>query len=232
MRPVAVARTAVDEGPEVRDGAQELAGVLVTRRVEDLRRRAGLDDAATLHDDHAVGQVGDDPHVMSDQEDAGIDAVPQVAHEVEDLRLDRHVERRRRLVGDEDPRIERQRLSDHRPLPLPARQLVGVGVDAALRLGDLDHLEQLDHPLARRLRGHRPVAAQHLGDLESDGVHGIQRCHRLLEDDGDLPAGIDRRVRSSTPTSSSPSSLIDPATWEFLGSSPISDERRGRLART
>ena len=77
---------------------------------------------------------------------------------------------------------QRQRLGDHRPLPLAARQLVRVRVDAPLGIGDLDQLEQLDRPLAGRLRRHRLVAAQHLGDLEPDRVHRVERRHRLLED--------------------------------------------------
>ena len=75
-----------------------------------------------------------------------------------------------------------QCLGDHRPLALATRQLVRVGVDAPFRVRDLDEVEQFDHPLACQLRGHRLVAAQHLGDLEADRVHGVERRHRLLED--------------------------------------------------
>ena len=39
-----------------------------------------------------------------------------------------------------------------------------------------------------RLGRHRLVAAQHLGDLEPDRVHRVQRRHRLLEDHRDLAA--------------------------------------------
>ena len=43
--------------------------------------------------------------------------------QVEDLLLDRHVERRRRLVGDQQLRLARDRHRDHHALLLAARQL-------------------------------------------------------------------------------------------------------------
>ncbi len=154
--------------------------------VEDLGRGARLDDLAPLHDRHPVGQIGDNTHVVGDEQDPGVDAVAEVAHEVEDLGLHRDVERGRRLVGDQEPRIERQRLGDHRPLPLPSRQLVRVGVEAALGIRDLHQLEQFDRPLVGGAGRHRLMAAEHLGDLEADRVDGIERGHRLLEDHRDL----------------------------------------------
>ena len=168
--------------PEVRDGAQEALGVLVSWGGEHLGGVALLDDLAALHHEDAVGEIGDDAHVVGDEEDAGVDAVAKVADELEDLGLHGHVERRGRLVGDEHGGIARQRLGDHRPLPLTTGELVRVGVHAALRRRDLDEVEQLDHPLARQLRRHRLVAAEHLGDLEADRVDGVERGHRLLED--------------------------------------------------
>ena len=152
---------------------EQLAGVGVRGRVEHLRRRARLDDLAALHHDDTVGEVGDHAHVVGDQQDARVDAVAQVADQLEDLRLHGDVEGRRRLVGDQHRRIAGQCLGDHRPLPLATRQLVRVGVDAPFRIRDLDEVEQFDHPLARQLRRHRLVAAQHLGDLEADRVHGL-----------------------------------------------------------
>ena len=47
------------------------------------------------------------------------------------IRLDRHVERRRRLVGDEQLRVARERHRDHHPLAHPAGELVRILVDAS-----------------------------------------------------------------------------------------------------
>ena len=68
--------------------------------------------------------------------------------------------------------IERQRLGDHRPLALPARQLVRVGVDPPLRLRDLDELEQLDGPPAGQ------PAATSTGGCAASRRSGTRRCTR------------------------------------------------------
>ena len=53
----------------------------------------------------------------------------QVLEEVDDLRPDRHVERRHRLVGDDELRVQRQRTGDADPLALAAAERVRVAVD-------------------------------------------------------------------------------------------------------
>ena len=50
----------------------------------------------------------------------------RLAHQVEDLRLDRDVERRDGLVGDDQLRIERERAGEADALALPARELVRI----------------------------------------------------------------------------------------------------------
>ena len=63
--------------------------------------------------------------------------------QVEDLRLDRDVERGDRLVGDDQVRIDRERAGDADPLALAAGELVRV---ARRRIGrQADDLEQLAH---------------------------------------------------------------------------------------
>jgi hypothetical protein len=49
-----------------------------------------------------------------------------------DLRLDRHVERGRRLVGDQQAGLAGQRHRDHHALAHAARELVRVVLQAAL----------------------------------------------------------------------------------------------------
>ena len=68
-----------------------------------------LDDLALVHDRHAVGEVGDDAHVVRDQHDRGAELVAAAAQQVEDLGLHGHVEGGGRLVGDDHARVEHQR---------------------------------------------------------------------------------------------------------------------------
>ena len=72
----------------------------------------------------------------------------QVLEQVEDLRLDRDVERRDRLVADDQLRVQRERARDPDALALAARELVRVAVREA-RV-EADDVEQLAH--ARRAR--------------------------------------------------------------------------------
>ena len=58
----------------------------------------------------------------------------QLVEQVEDRRLHRHVERRHRLVGDEDVGTQREGARDRDALPLPAGELPRVGADSAVRL--------------------------------------------------------------------------------------------------
>ena len=87
----------------------------------------------------------------------------EVAQQVQDLRLDRDVERRDGLVGDDQLRLQRERARDADALALAAGELVRVAV---VVLGvEADLLHQLLHrapaPLARppRARGSRTARA-------------------------------------------------------------------------
>ena len=82
-----------------------------------------------------------------------ITAVPglllEALDQLEDLRLHGHVERGRRLVGDQQPRLVDQRHGDHRALAHAARELVRVGAEPVAGVRDADQGEHL----RRALRG-------------------------------------------------------------------------------
>ena len=86
---------------ETRHGGEQGARVGVVRRGKNRLRRPAFDTFAAIHDLHAVGNLGDHAHVVRDEDDAHLHFVLQGVDERQDLRLDGHVERRRRLVGDE-----------------------------------------------------------------------------------------------------------------------------------
>jgi hypothetical protein len=60
------------------------------------------------------------------------------------LRLYGHIQRRGRLVGDEDFRIADQGHGDHHALPHAAAHFEGILIDAFLRSGDPHLSEHLD----------------------------------------------------------------------------------------
>ena len=108
--------------------------------------------------------------------------------QLDDLRLDGHVERGRRLVGDEQLRRARQRHGDHHALAHSAGELVRVIVEPVGGLRDADHAQQFDGALAGLLLVHAHVQFQRLGELAADRQHGVEARHRVLKDHGDLRA--------------------------------------------
>ena len=74
----------------------------------------------------------------------------QIVQQLEDLRLDGHVERGGRLVGDEDVGLVGERHRDHHALALAARELMRIGVEPAFGVGQADQAQQFDRARARR----------------------------------------------------------------------------------
>ena len=110
-------------GVQTRDRAEQAPRVRVcgSRRPA---RRALLDHAARVHHEDPVGDPGDHAHVVRDQHDGHPVRSLQRADQLEDLGLDGHVERGRRLVGDQQLRVARERHRDHHALAHAAGELV------------------------------------------------------------------------------------------------------------
>ena len=88
-----------------------------------------LDDPAEVHHRHPVGDVPRQPEVVADHERGQAELVAQAQEQLQDLAAHRRVERRHRLVGDEDLRPQREGAGDDHPLLLSAGELVGVAVE-------------------------------------------------------------------------------------------------------
>src|SRR5439155_1767155 len=80
----------------------------------------------------APADMLDDGDVVGDEEVGKPELLLQIAEQVDDLRLNRDVERRNRLVADDKPRVERQRAGNADALALSARKFVREAVE---RLG-------------------------------------------------------------------------------------------------
>ena len=131
---------------------------------------------------------------MGDQEHGHAEFGLQFDDELQDLRLDRDVERGCRLVGDQERRAAHQRHRDHRALAQPARQFEGIAAPGALRVGKADQPQHVGGQLFRLGGAHAAVQFERFADLVADRVQGRQGAHRLLEDDRD-PAAADRPHR-------------------------------------
>ena len=194
-----------------RDALQQRLGVGHPDVGEQRLRRRPFDDPTGVHHDDVVGVSGDHAEVVGDEHDRHVAVAALLADEVEDLRLHRDVERRRRLVGEQQLRSAGEGDGDHHPLTHPAGQLVRVLAHPPRRLRDAHIGEQA---LGRRrgvAAGHPEVAAQRFGDLVTDPHQRVQRAHRVLEHHRHRRAPqAARSCPSGRPISSSPSNRTEP----------------------
>ena len=102
-----------------RDAGEQPARVRVQRRREQRRHRRALDDLARVHHRDAIGDARDDAEIVRDQDERHPELALQRLQQVQDLRLDRDVERGGRLVGDDQRRLAHQRHRDHHALAQP-----------------------------------------------------------------------------------------------------------------
>ena len=175
-------------GVERGDGAQQALGVLVLGVVEDLLGGAALAVGAGVHDHDLIAHLGDDAQVVGDHDDGHAQLLLERLHELEDLGLDGDVERRGGLVGDQDIGLARERHGDHDALAHAAGVLVRVLLHALLGVVDADEAQHLDRTVPCLPLVAVGVERDGLDELVPDGVGGVQRGHRVLEDDRDLVA--------------------------------------------
>ena len=104
-----------------RQRGQQLTGVRVLRSGEHLGRRSLLDQFARTNHTDALAVLRDDAEVMCHEQQRSVAGVDLLHDEVEDLALDRDVERRRRIVGDDQHRVMHQRQRDDEAVSPAAR---------------------------------------------------------------------------------------------------------------
>ncbi|KAG1246263.1 hypothetical protein G6F65_020780 [Rhizopus arrhizus] len=100
------------------------------RRIEQPVGGRLLDDPAQVHHRHAVGHVAHDRQVVADEHVRQAEFLLQVAHQVQDLRLHRHVQRGSGFVADQELGFSCQGARDRNALALAARQLQAAFTDA------------------------------------------------------------------------------------------------------
>ena len=123
----------------------------MARGGEHRLRLADLGDLAEIHHQYPVGDETHHVEVVADEHVGEPELALEVHQQVQHLRLHRLVERRDRLVQDDEARLQRQRAGDVDALALAAGELVGIA------LGEARGLE--DSTRARRSRARAMEAA-------------------------------------------------------------------------
>ena len=105
-----------------------------------------LDHSPEVHDRDPVADVADDAQVVGDEQVGQPELALEPLEQVDDLGLDRHVERADRLVGDDQVRVEGERAGHADALALAAGELVRIA-RREVRV-EADRREQLADALA------------------------------------------------------------------------------------
>ena len=92
--------------------------VVVAGVIENIVNRTFFNDYAPVEDVEPFSDLPDDSEVVRDEEVRDAELVSELAEEVEDLRLDRDVQRRHRLVADKKLRSNGEGPRDRDPLAL------------------------------------------------------------------------------------------------------------------
>ena len=164
----------------------------MTRARQHLAHRAAFDHQAGIHHDNFVAEIGNHADVVGDQHDGQFQSLLQGAQGVEDLALDDDVERRHRLVGQEQAGLERQRHGDRCALAHAAGELVWIVGEPAP--AQAHQLEQLGGALGGGAARGVAALGQHFDQLGADGVDRIERAHGALRHIGDIaPAQLPGR---------------------------------------
>ena len=93
---------------------------------------AGLNHPPKVHHRDAVGDMLNDAEIMTDEQVGEPEFLLQILQQVQHLRPHRHIERRHRLITDDQFRTRREGTSDGDALALAAGELMRI---ALRRLG-------------------------------------------------------------------------------------------------
>src|SRR5690606_30657009 len=166
----------------------QLPGIGMLRCTQHLLRLAAFHEASVLHHADVVGNVRHDAEVVADEDHTDVMARLEFLQQAQYLGLDRDVECRGRLVGDDDARFGNERHGNHHALPHAAGKLEGPGTHALFGIAYADFLERRDGTAPGLAARHAEMQHQRLDQLVADAHVGVQRGHRVLEDDGDALA--------------------------------------------
>ena len=99
---------------------EESLAIRVERTLVEVDAVRELDDLPQIHHGDAVADVLHHRKVVRDEEVGELEPILELLEEVDDLRLDRDVEGRDRLVAHDELRLDRERAGDPDPLTLAA----------------------------------------------------------------------------------------------------------------
>ncbi len=136
------------------------------------------------HDDDAVAHTGHNAHIVGNEGDARTGFAFQFVHQLQHLRLHGHIERSRRLVGQQELRIAEHGDRNHDALAHAAREFMRELVHPACGFRDSHILQPIDTDPVGSFPLQPFVKSEHFAHLRADGHVRRQAGQRILEDHG------------------------------------------------
>ena len=164
-----------------RHGRQQLSGVRGLGPSQNLLARTTLNRFALVHHQHLVGDLGHHAHVVGNEKHRTALLALQVGNQLQYFFLRGHVERRGRLVADDQGGLEHHGHGDHDALTLTAAELVRVAAQHALGVGQTHPLKDAQNFGAALVTGPIGVRREQLVDLVTAIHDRIERGHGFLE---------------------------------------------------
>ena len=155
---------------------------------KDLLRLSDLHDFSKIHDCDPITDIIDRTEPVSDKKQCQMQLLLQALQQIQDLRLNRHVQSGYRLITDDKFRIQGKSLCDPDPLTLSAGKLMRIPSQHVL--WQSDHIKQ---PFQILLNGRlcRYMMVQHrLGENFINMLARIQGRIRILENHLQLCADL------------------------------------------
>ena len=173
----ALPRRAFERG----DGGQQRLRVRMVRPAEHVLGRADLHQPAEVQDGDPVGQVADDAEIVRDEEVRRAFVDLEIGEQVENRRLDGHVERAGRLVAHDEARAAGERARDRDTLLEATRQLRGARRQVAL--GEPDVAGEPLEPFVCRAAGEPGELAERPAQDAPHGMAAVESLAGALEHD-------------------------------------------------
>ena len=137
---------------------------------------------AQVHNTDTIGNIADNGKVMSNKQVGQVLLFLQVAQQVDNLRLNRHIQRRHRLVTNDKLGISSQTACNADSLALTAGKLVRIAVEEVGSQTAFFH-DPHDRVLqSGAVFGIKAVRNQTFTDDLTNRHTGVQRRIRILED--------------------------------------------------
>src|SRR5260370_1233480 len=163
-----------------RHGREQRLGIGMLAGAENLPLAPKLDDLAEVHDRNPMSHVLDDGEIVADEEKREAKLALQILQQVHDLRLDRNIECRDRLVADDEVGLGRESARNGDALTLSAGEFVRPA-----RLGLARQPQLIEQEIDARLHGGGGVCQGELADrLRRKNPHAHTRIKargRILE---------------------------------------------------